>query len=136
MALTPRLEIRQTQSLTLTPQLMQSIRLLQLSHMDLNRFVEEELLANPLLERADPTADTAETEEAASPVPEKTDGVTSEAVDAEHLHSAVNIAGELDTDVADIYPEQVGQDSLSQSRGETGSPMLTGRSEGADIEQY
>ena len=40
MALSPRLEVRQSQSLTLTPQLMQSIRLLQLSHLELNAFVE------------------------------------------------------------------------------------------------
>ncbi len=53
MGLTPRLEVRQTQSLTLTPQLMQSIRLLQLSHLELNTFVEAELLRNPLLERED-----------------------------------------------------------------------------------
>jgi hypothetical protein len=33
MALSPRLEFRQTQSLTMTPQLLQSIRLLQLSHL-------------------------------------------------------------------------------------------------------
>ena len=53
MGLTPRLEIRQSQNLTLTPQLMQSIRLLQLSHLELNAFVEAELLRNPLLERED-----------------------------------------------------------------------------------
>ena len=40
MALSPRLEFRQAQSLTMTPQLMQSIRLLQLSHLELNDFVE------------------------------------------------------------------------------------------------
>ncbi len=136
MALTPRLEIRQTQSLSLTPQLMQSIKLLQLSHLDLNRFVEEELLANPLLERADPAAGTGETEEGVPLPPENSGDVTSEAVDPDHMRSAIDIAGELDTDVANIYPEQVGQDSLSQSRGETGSPLLAGRSEGADIEQY
>ena len=62
MALTPRLEFRQSQSLTLTPQLMQSIRLLQLSHLELNTFVDAELLRNPLLEREDGTepAETAE----------------------------------------------------------------------------
>ena len=53
MALSPRLEFRQAQSLTLTPQLMQSIRLLQLSHLELNAFVDTELLRNPLLERED-----------------------------------------------------------------------------------
>jgi len=52
MALTPRLEFRQTQSLVMTPQLMQAIKLLQLSNLDLAAFVEEELERNPLLERA------------------------------------------------------------------------------------
>src|SRR3569833_305450 len=55
MALSPRLEVRQSQSLTLTPQLMQSIRLLQLSHLELNAFVDADLLRNPLLEREDGT---------------------------------------------------------------------------------
>ncbi len=59
MALSPRLEVRQSQSLTLTPQLMQSIRLLQLSHLELDAFVDAELLRNPLLERED-GADPAE----------------------------------------------------------------------------
>src|SRR5205814_5761967 len=52
MALTQRLEFRQTQSLVMTPQLMQAIKLLQLSNLDLSAFVEEELERNPLLERA------------------------------------------------------------------------------------
>ena len=52
MALTQRLEFRQSQSLVMTPQLMQAIKLLQLSNIDLSAFVEEELERNPLLERA------------------------------------------------------------------------------------
>jgi len=52
MALTQRLEFRQSQSLVMTPQLMQAIKLLQLSNLDLVAFVEEELERNPLLERA------------------------------------------------------------------------------------
>ncbi|MFX4427879.1 hypothetical protein ABTA68_19830, partial [Acinetobacter baumannii] len=36
----------------MTPQLMQAIKLLQLSNLDLTTFVEEELERNPLLERA------------------------------------------------------------------------------------
>ena len=51
MALTQRLEFRQSQSLVMTPQLMQAIKLLQLSNLDLVAFVEEELERNPLLER-------------------------------------------------------------------------------------
>ncbi|MGN6286097.1 MAG: RNA polymerase factor sigma-54 [Afipia sp.] len=52
MAITQRLEFRQSQSLVMTPQLMQAIKLLQLSNLDLVAFVEEELERNPLLERA------------------------------------------------------------------------------------
>ena len=52
MALSQRLEFRQSQSLVMTPQLMQAIKLLQLSNLDLATFVEEELERNPLLERA------------------------------------------------------------------------------------
>src|SRR6202165_3814798 len=52
MALTQRLEFRQSRSRLMTPKLMQAIKLLQLSNLDLSAFVEEELERNPLLERA------------------------------------------------------------------------------------
>ena len=52
MALSQRLEFRQTQALVMTPQLMQAIKLLQLSSLDLVAYVEGELEKNPLLERA------------------------------------------------------------------------------------
>src|SRR5436190_958132 len=52
MALTQRLEIRQSHALVMTPQLMQAIKLLQLSNLDLAAYVEGELERNPLLERA------------------------------------------------------------------------------------
>src|SRR5204863_5373196 len=51
MALTQRLEFRQSQALVMTPQLMQAIKLLQLSNLDLAAYVEGELEKNPLLER-------------------------------------------------------------------------------------
>ena len=59
MALTPRLDLRQSQSLVMTPQLQQAIKLLQLSNMELSVFVEQELEQNPLLER-DEGSDAAE----------------------------------------------------------------------------
>ncbi len=52
MALMPKLEMRQGQALVMTPQLMQAIKLLQLSSLDLAAYVEDELERNPLLERA------------------------------------------------------------------------------------
>jgi len=51
MTLSPKLDLRQTQSLVMTPQLQQAIKLLQLSNMEVAAFVEEELERNPLLER-------------------------------------------------------------------------------------
>jgi RNA polymerase sigma-54 factor len=61
MALTPRLDLKQTQSLVMTPQLQQAIKLLQLSAMELAEYVELELERNPLLERDEgEAAETAE----------------------------------------------------------------------------
>jgi RNA polymerase sigma-54 factor len=51
MAIGPRLDIRQTQSLVMTPQLQQAIKLLQLSNFELAAFIDQELERNPLLER-------------------------------------------------------------------------------------
>lgn len=50
MALGPRLDIRQSQSLVMTPQLQQAIKLLALSNLEVETFIGEALDANPLLE--------------------------------------------------------------------------------------
>ena len=50
MGLGPSLSIRQSQSLVLTPQLTQAIKLLQLSNLELDAFIAEEMSKNPLLE--------------------------------------------------------------------------------------
>src|SRR3954465_1342101 len=50
MGLGPSLTIRQSQQLVLTPQLTQAIKLLQLSNLELDAFIAEELAKNPLLE--------------------------------------------------------------------------------------
>ena len=52
MALAASLFLRQSQSLVMTPQLMQSIQLLQMTHFELNQFIEQEVEKNPLLEIA------------------------------------------------------------------------------------
>ena len=46
-----KLDLRQSQQLVMTPQLQQAIKLLQLSNVELNEFIEEELEKNPLLEK-------------------------------------------------------------------------------------
>src|SRR5579871_5241042 len=57
-----RLEIRQGQSLVMTPQLQQAIKLLQLSNIELAEYCEQELERNPILERDDSAPVPAEGE--------------------------------------------------------------------------
>ncbi|ABD05366.1 sigma-54 (RpoN) [Rhodopseudomonas palustris HaA2] len=130
MALTQRLEFRQSQSLVMTPQLMQAIKLLQLSNLDLATFVEDELEKNPLLDRA---SDNAEPPVAGEAVMERaeasgddfggsessgdgsdfSDGVGSDsfepgAEDWMHrdLGSRSEIEQTLDTGMENVFPEE------------------------------
>jgi RNA polymerase sigma-54 factor len=50
MTLAPRLDIRQSQSLVMTPQLQQAIKLLALSNLEIEAFIAEEVEKNPLLD--------------------------------------------------------------------------------------
>src|ERR1700741_1058016 len=92
MALTQRLQMRQSQALVMTPQLMQAIKLLQLSNLDLAAYVEAELERNPLLERIeDPERARGEDEgqgerqESAASEPPSSDEVrAAESLDADH----------------------------------------------------
>jgi RNA polymerase sigma-54 factor len=68
----PSLQFRLSQHLTLTPQLQQSIRLLQLSTVELNQEIERILMENPALERED--------EHEAPPAKGQTEGPTEPAV--------------------------------------------------------
>ncbi|WP_301751059.1 RNA polymerase factor sigma-54 [uncultured Erythrobacter sp.] len=61
MALGPRLDLRQSQSLVMTPQLQQAIKLLAASNLEIESFIAEALEANPLLDTGGP-ADVSEPE--------------------------------------------------------------------------
>ncbi|HEY6258473.1 MAG TPA: RNA polymerase factor sigma-54 [Xanthobacteraceae bacterium] len=79
MALTQKLQLRQSHALVMTPQLMQAIKLLQLSNLDLVGYVESELERNPLLERggegeAEEPSPSADREAEASPQADWTEG--------------------------------------------------------------
>lgn len=89
MALTPRLELRQGQSLVMTPQLQQAIKLLQLSNLDLQAYVAEELERNPLLEQGDRE--------------DRPDGETSESSDADADVSLENLDADSAVDIADGF---------------------------------
>src|SRR3954471_21352248 len=75
MGLGPSLSIRVSQQLVLTPQLQQAIKLLQLSNLELDAFIAEELSKNPLLEsRSDEGEAGAETEQPAGDFMSDEDG--------------------------------------------------------------
>jgi len=63
MALGPRLDLRQSQSLVMTPQLQQAIKLLALSNLEIEAFIGEAIEANPLLEVGSAAPAAAETVE-------------------------------------------------------------------------
>ncbi|HQZ13650.1 MAG TPA: RNA polymerase factor sigma-54 [Devosia sp.] len=135
MGLTPRIEVRQSQNLTLTPQLMQSIKLLQLSHLELNAFVEAELLRNPLLEREDgPEAPVEGEVEAPEPAP----GLSAYEDTVDHgdrIQSADSIAEGYDTELENVFPEQAAQDA-SVERWDERSGGGNGDGEARDIDQF
>jgi len=136
MSLGPRLEFRQTQSLVMTPQLMQAIKLLQLSNLDLVAYVEAELERNPLLERpVDPAGErTAEAggEDGAGGHHERPDGHDGEGRDGaenrtierdgaedwlqERLETSRSaIEDRLDTTLDNIYPDDTGREPSAPS---------------------
>lgn len=59
LQLSPRLALRQSQNLTMTPQLLQAIKLLTLSQLEIDAYITNELAQNPLLERAAEAGDGA-----------------------------------------------------------------------------
>ncbi len=74
----PTLQFRLSQHLTLTPQLQQSIRLLQLSTVELNQEIEQLLMENPILEREDGESDAAAAAAPASPEREAPTGTSAD----------------------------------------------------------
>ncbi len=70
MALGPRLDLRQSQSLVMTPQLQQAIKLLAASNLEIESFIAEALEANPLLDTATPEPDEPERGEVLAALPE------------------------------------------------------------------
>ena len=94
-----RLELRIGTSLVMTPQLQQAIKLLQLSSVELQEYVEQELEQNPLLERDDNSRDNeaASVNEPNTEAPDPTGGNDSDGSDS---------AAERSDDSADLIDRQ------------------------------
>jgi len=132
MALTHRLEIRQSQSLVMTPQLLQAIKLLQLSNLEVAAFVEDELERNPLLERdgedagaGAPTDGTAMTAEPAAPL--AAGGEPADDWIENGLGERAAIEATFDSALENVFPDEpaeaaarAAQDAAPQVRAEWG----------------
>jgi RNA polymerase sigma-54 factor len=107
MALTQKLEIRQSQALVMTPQLMQAIKLLQLSNLDLSAYVDGELERNPLLERA---SDDGDGPVAAEPPRENSsEPASSDWLGQDLETSRTAIEDRLGTGLDNVFPEDSGE---------------------------
>jgi RNA polymerase sigma-54 factor len=117
MALTQKLLIRQSQALVMTPQLMQAIKLLQLSNLDLATYVEGELERNPLLERAsEEEGGPAEPEREAPASSDEAQPGDWLAKDLEPDRSAIE--SKLDTNLENVFPD----DSAGRTARAEGEP--------------
>jgi RNA polymerase sigma-54 factor len=99
MALSAKLAMRQGQTMVLTPQLLQAIKLLQMPSGELTSFIETELERNPLLERAEERFDGEPSAEA-PPVAEAIEGDWA----SENLTiGAESLSSELGTEVSNVF---------------------------------
>ena len=135
MAVTQRLELRQSQSLVMTPQLQQAIKLLQLSNLELAAYVDRELEQNPLLEREESDVGGDENGAAVSDSPKESRnaediGALRDSMDltsAETLPSSDQAP--LDTDYANDYTNDAVDDWPSETAA---SGTWTGHSQDPD----
>ncbi|WP_294197102.1 RNA polymerase factor sigma-54 [uncultured Sphingomonas sp.] len=127
MSLAPRLDLRQSQSLVMTPQLQQAIKLLALSNLEIEGVIAEELERNPLLETA-PAGD-----DAPEPLPVEAPA-RDEPAGADELVIAGEAAGEaLDVDIA----AERFDDSPSDHSGLSSSAApASGSGEAPDLDSF
>ena len=103
MAINQRLDIKQGQSLTMTPQLQQAIKLLQLSNLELAEYIEAELEKNPLLEREEGAAAPEKSSDS-----DETPVMDSSAATGEELGEAHERNQELELDTGEGFSEKSG----------------------------
>jgi RNA polymerase sigma-54 factor len=129
MSLAPRLDLRQSQSLVMTPQLQQAIKLLALSNLEIETFIAEEIEKNPLLDAGGGGEDGGEP--ASEPDSDFAEPRDSPADASELLSGGGEAAGEAALDV-DFTAETFHHDSAADSIGGLdGGLGMSGASGGA-----
>jgi RNA polymerase sigma-54 factor len=119
MALGPRLDLRHSQTLVMTPQLRQAIKLLQFSNVEVSAFIEEELERNPLLER-DEHPDSIPAETPALDQLSERNGTEPLADTAELARSEIlpdTLTDPLDADLTNSYDPGGPSDGIRSGRG-------------------
>jgi RNA polymerase sigma-54 factor len=101
MAIKQTLDMRQGQSLVMTPQLQQAIKLLQLSNQELAEFVEAELERNPLLQKA---------EDGDAPPAERVEANENTALDLDGVAGTAAARADLDAPESDVFDAGTGSD--------------------------
>lgn len=114
MALEQKLSLKLAQRLVMTPSLQQAIKLLQMTRMELDTLLTQELVENPVLEESAEAADNPEVEEEAE-VPREEQKEASNGDELNHGESMENI--DLDAYFGD-YWEGSGYSSMSEERDE------------------
>ncbi|MEI7713186.1 MAG: RNA polymerase factor sigma-54 [Rhodospirillales bacterium] len=135
MALIPRLDLRQSQTLVMTPQLRQAIQLLQFNNLEATTFVEAELERNPLLER-DESNDNPDIERAAlDQVVPRNDAATDSSVAVQADTLPAEGAAPLDTDYSENFDAggvSDGAPGMNRIEGSGGSQNFDGDDRGID----
>jgi len=124
MAISTKLMMRQGQALVMTPQLLQAIKLLQFSNLELNAFLSEELERNPLLEAQDvdhSAIDHAAVEADLGASPNFEEAREGDWASGDLSTSATNLAAELGTEVGNAFDGGEPKSQTSDS-----GPLLDG----------
>ena len=136
MVLSAKLELRHSQSLVMTPQLQQAIKLLQLSNIELNNFVEKELETNPLLERIE-AENTPQASESVSDYATDEKKVELQATDDWISHSKdANVqdpTGGMDVEGENLFPESQNEPGPKSESIDLPDPQLNWSSSGGSI---
>jgi RNA polymerase sigma-54 factor len=139
MGLAAKLQLKQSQSLVMTPQLMQSIKLLQFSHIELERFIDEEIERNPLLDRSEPRDDAA-TDQFQKAEAEAGVAVEGDWFEGQDTWSSEAISDRLDSSLENVFPddpgtsERLGPDLTAQWKSVGSGGGTGGSSEGFDMD--
>ena len=122
MSMAPQLAMRLGQSLVMTPQLLQSIRLLQLSQLELDQFIAAEIEKNPLLKRDDHNGEIADAEHwVASSEPIEPVKPEALAISAELDISATSLSETLDAPLDNVFPDAIMEEPARLHRNEASS---------------